>query len=67
MKELRVIYTGPNPCHDCEGWKELDFEGVSRKAWAELPPPSRIAYDMGVVDFHPCKRCGGTGKEPEDE
>lgn len=61
-----VIYYGPGPCQKCLGWKHIanDDEQSSWKHWAELPPPSNLAVQLGLVFPIDCPRCQGTGKEP---
>jgi hypothetical protein len=60
------IYTGPDMCQKCLGWKRIanDDEQLSWKHWAELPPPSNIAVQLGLVFPIDCPRCRGSGKEP---
>jgi hypothetical protein len=63
---LILIYQGPDACRRCLGWKRIanDDEQASWKHWAELPPPSNIAVQLGMVFPIGCPRCQGTGKEP---
>jgi hypothetical protein len=60
------IYTGPDACQKCLGWKQIanDDDQTSWKDWAELPPPSNIAVQLGLVFPIDCPRCQGSGKEP---
>lgn len=62
-----TIYDGDNACERCLGWKRIDDgdEGVSWKYWAELPTPSNIAIQLGIVKPITCPHCNGTGIEPE--
>jgi hypothetical protein len=66
MSEEIVIYDGPDACTKCLGWKKIanDDDQLSWKHWAELPPPSNIAVQLGLVFPIDCPRCLGTGKEP---
>lgn len=61
-----VIYQGPDACQKCLGWKKIanDDDQLSWKHWAELPPPSNIAVQMGLVFPIDCPRCQGSGREP---
>lgn len=67
INEIVIIYTGEDACKKCLGWKRIDDgdEGLSWKYWAELPSPSNIAIQMGIVKPIECPRCHGTGIEPE--
>lgn len=60
------IYTGPDACQKCVGWKQIanDEEQSAWKYWAELPPPSNLSVQLGLVFPIDCPRCHGTGKEP---
>lgn len=60
------IYTGPDACQKCLGWKQIanDDDQSSWKFWAELPPPSNLAVQVGMVFPIDCPRCQGSGKEP---
>lgn len=61
-----VIYQGPDACQKCLGWKKIanDDEQSSWKHWAELPPPSNLAVQVGMVFPIDCPRCQGSGREP---
>lgn len=65
--DLVVIYQGPGACSQCLGWKRVanSDEQESWKYWAELPPGSDLAVQLGVVTPIECPRCGGTGKTPQ--
>jgi hypothetical protein len=56
---------GDRQCPNCDGkgFLEVDFEGTPRSEWESLPRESRIAYDMGMVDFtsKTCSQCKRTG------
>jgi len=68
MIDLVVIYDGDDKCTRCLGWKRVDSgDGVSWKYWAEVPAPSNIAVQMGLVKPVVCPRCQGTGIEPKIE
>ena len=62
-----VIYEGTDTCKECLGWKRIadGDEGGSWKHWAELPPPSNLAVQLGLVKPIECPRCQGTGVEPK--
>lgn len=62
-----VIYEGPNACKKCLGWKRIanDDEQTPWKYWAELPPPSNLAVQLGVVVPIECPHCQGSGVEPQ--
>lgn len=64
--EVIQVYTGPDPCRHCLGWKKIanSTDGESWKYWAELPSPENLAVVIGVVFPVDCPRCQGTGKEP---
>ena len=64
-----IIYDEDNPCTLCEGWKCVDNgeDPVSWKSWAELPAPSNLAVQIGLVRPVVCPRCEGTGIEPQPE
>lgn len=64
-----IIYTGPDACRRCLGWKQIanSDDGESWKYWAELPPPSNLAVQVGVVFPIQCPRCQGKGVEPSAE
>jgi hypothetical protein len=65
-RETVIIYDGKDACKQCLGWKRVDNgQGASWKEWLDLPTPSRIAVDAGIIKPVVCPRCGGTGKEPE--
>lgn len=61
-----VIYTGPDACQHCLGWKQIanSDDGESWKYWAELPSPENFAVQVGVVFPTRCPRCQGSGREP---
>ncbi len=63
-----IIYTGDDACQQCIGWKRIanDDEQSSWKHWAEIPPPSNIAVQLGLVFPIECPRCQGTGVEPKE-
>lgn len=66
MAKLIVIYQGEDACTQCLGWKRVAEEsGESWKYWAELPAPSNLAVQLGVVKPVECPRCRGTGIEPK--
>jgi hypothetical protein len=48
---------------DGKGYVRVDFEGAPESAWLALPRESRLAYDMGMVEFtsKTCKKCEGRG------
>lgn len=62
-----VIYTGPDACQGCLGWKRIanSDDGEPWKFWAELTPPENLAVTLGLVYPIICPRCGGSGREPE--
>ncbi len=64
--EIIHIYEGENKCKLCQGWKRIDNgdEGISWKFWDELPSPSNIAVQMGIIKPIECPHCHGTGIEP---
>lgn len=61
-----TIYQGDNRCQRCLGWKQVanSDEGESWKYWAELPPPSNLMVQVGLVYPLTCPRCEGSGIEP---
>lgn len=61
-----VVYTGPDACQRCLGWKQIanSDDGESWKYWAELPSPENLAVQVGIVFPTRCPRCEGTGVEP---
>ena len=63
--EIVTIYIGDNACKHCLGWKRVDDsdEHISWKYWAELPSPSNISVQLGIVKPIECPRCHGTGIE----
>lgn len=63
MSEVVEIYTGPDACPHCLGWKRIASgeEGASWKHWAELPSPEDLAVRLGVVYPIECPSCKGTG------
>jgi hypothetical protein len=67
MFDLVVIYDGDDKCTGCLGWKRVNNgdEGISWKYWAEIPAPSNIAVQLGIVRAIECPRCRGTGVEPK--
>lgn len=64
--ETVVIYQGDDACQRCLGWKRIanSDDGESWKYWAELPSPSNIAVQLGIVHPIACPDCNGTGQEP---
>ena len=63
--DIVVIYEGENKCRLCEGWKRVNSEEeLSWKYWAQLPPGSDLAVQLGLVRPVECPRCKGTGIEP---
>jgi cell pole-organizing protein PopZ len=66
MTDLIIIYSGPDACILCLGWKRVadSDDGESWKYWAELPAPSNIAVSLGLVSPVECPRCKGSGAEP---
>lgn len=67
MVELVVVYHGEDKCTQCLGWKRVtDESGESWQYWAELPAPSNIAVQLGLVKPIVCPRCMGTGVEPKE-
>jgi len=65
-KTIVTIYQGDDCCKRCLGWKRIanSDEGESWKYWAELPPPSNLAVQVGLVYPLTCPRCEGSGIEP---
>lgn len=49
-------------CARCAGCGQIanDDEGTPWKYWAELPPPSNLAVQMGLVRPLPCPKCSQT-------
>src|SRR5256885_1264038 len=49
--DMIQIYAGPDACKKCLGWMRIanDEEQSSWKHWAELPPPSNLAVQLGLV------------------
>ena len=68
-REIVVIYNGEDACTQCEGWKRVASgdDPVTWKAWAEIPPPSNLAVQLGMVYPVTCPRCEGTGIEPKED
>lgn len=64
-RELVVIYDGPDACTKCLGWKRIanDDDQSPWKFWAELPPPSNLAVQLGLVVPIECPACHGTGRK----
>ncbi len=65
MQQLHVIYEGPDACKKCLGWGHVanDEEQTPWKYWAELPPPSNLAVQIGMVFPVACPVCQGSGKK----
>ena len=65
MSETIVIYAGPDACPTCLGWKRIanDDAQSSWKYWAELPPPSNLSVQLGLVYPVACPTCLGTGRD----
>lgn len=64
---ITEIYTGPDACRKCEGWKQVanTDDAVSWKYYAELLPPSvTFATPLGSLFPIDCPRCQGSGREP---
>ena len=53
------------PCPRCDGCGEIatDDEGTPWSQWEALPPGSKVAVALGLVQPIPCPACGGTGWE----
>ena len=62
--EAIVIYEGADRCPACLGWGRIanDEERTPWKYWAELPPPSNLAVQLGLVYPVECSKCGGSGR-----
>lgn len=68
-QNVTVIYDGPDACTKCLGWGHVanDDEGTPWKYWAELPPPSNLAVQMGIVAPVRCPVCAGSGHQDTEE
>lgn len=62
FKAVQTAMKDETKCRECLGCGEVDRDGVPRLEWQSLPGISRLAYDMGMVEFKPCPQCGGTGE-----
>lgn len=51
-------------CRHCDGCGQIanTDDGEAWTFWEELPAPSNIAVQMGLVKPIPCPECDGTGK-----
>lgn len=66
--ETIVIYQGDDACTQCLGWKQVASESKeSWKYWAELPAPSNLAAQLGIVYPVECPRCHGSGIESKSQ
>lgn len=56
-------------CSRCDGEGRIanSEDGEPWSAWAELPPGSDLAVQMGIVQPVDCPECGGSGKEAADD
>lgn len=51
-------------CPSCAGCGKIanDDDGTPWKYWEELPAPSKLAVQMGIVRPITCTLCAGTGR-----
>ena len=52
-------------CRRCDGCGQIanSDDGEAWVIWEELPAPSNLAVQMGLVKPIPCPDCDGTGKK----
>jgi DnaJ-class molecular chaperone len=53
-------------CRRCRGCGQIanSDDGEPWTFWAELPAPSNLAVQLGIVRPIPCPDCKGTGQRP---